>query len=232
MKPSRLLVICIVLLLAGAYVGCGTPTPAPSATTSSSSSSSSSAVVTSTASTATPTAGLPHDVVFEFDSNGTTVLRRTVIVIPPQNNKAGDFTIKPGSLPTDKVPLTLKKDILPGSKLYPPDKKTDATTLLTFVISPSILSAGKPITTFDPSLRMTLEYNASDYDLACSRVKCESNQPPPLRVINLYKADETWHWQGLDNTKVVCGGSSCITGTLSAEISTLQPDDPEGTGSP
>ncbi|MBI4674378.1 MAG: hypothetical protein HY741_22265 [Chloroflexi bacterium] len=152
----------------------------------------------------------------EQDGAAALVRRKLRVVVPAQKGKG-----KP-----QKVRIDLKRLPALDSLKPPPEKHIDA--LLAVVINPVIFASesGEQLTTFDPPLTITIHYEEQDAALTTN----SSDGVPQLSIVTVYESSDGWRFEKLQTT--VSPNPNGNGGTLTAQVTTLEPDDPFCMGMP
>jgi hypothetical protein len=144
------------------------------------------------------------------------VQRDTRILVPPQwvRDRRQKLRIELQSLPAI------------GQLKPPPEKKIDA--LLAAVINPTMYAeeTGEPLTNFDPPLTLSISYTSED----AAETTIGKDGAPQLSIVTAYQSPEGWRFERLGTT--VTPNRDGEGGTLTAEVTTLEPADPFTIGKP
>lgn len=109
-----------------------------------------------------------------------------------------------------------------------PAKGTNTVKLLTVIMEPEVRTkdTNQIVTTFDSPLAITVDFTAED----SRAVNKGADGKPLISLITYYRDGNVWKWERLKTT-VTCV-APCETGTLSAQITNLRPNDPVSDGTP
>ncbi len=121
-------------------------------------------------------------------------------------------------------------DPLPGDVPTKPPVGKGIDGLIRTVIEPRVRVKGtdKEVYEFNPPLIVTIDFDAED---AKAAPRDEKTGKPRLSILTLYKdLKGEWRWERLKTT-VTCE-KDCAKGQLTAEVSTLHPNDPWAEGWP
>lgn len=160
---------------------------------------------------------------FEFpaDETGLTPItrRRTLVRVAPRT--IGGV---PRKLLVTAAPLSLPDD------LTPPQSKNIA-ELVVAVINPSVRIAGtdQEVYEFDPPLELTVDYTSADADKG-KAAGASAAVAPELSLITVYNDGSDWRYERLATT--VNHDAATNSGTLTAPLETLHPQDPVAIGRP
>jgi hypothetical protein len=129
---------------------------------------------------------------------------------------------------SDGRPLEVVAMPLPSETLPMPPAGKGIKKIVRLVIEPHVRveKNNAAVYHFDPPLVVTMEFTAEDAQV----VARGPDSKPQLSIISCWKDGNAWHWERLKTT-VACSGT-CETGTLTAEIKTLRPNDPLCEGEP
>ncbi len=142
------------------------------------------------------------------------VKRKVVVVAPDQTVRGAKHKLRVAAYPLGGDPDTAP----------PPDKRIEKFILT--VINPQVMDdvTGDTVTEFSPPLKFTINFNSDD----AAAARRSADGKPQLSIITFYRADDGWHWERLDTT--LNSSPPYTEGTLTAEVSTLNPKDPVGMG--
>jgi len=126
------------------------------------------------------------------------------------------------------APRKLQINLLPLPKLNamgapPPEKHIDA--LVALALNPQVrdVERNEDLVNFAPPLRVTVYYSEAD-----AQATTLENGAPQLSIVTAYESDGSWRYERLETVVTPAEGG----GTLDANLSTLQPDDPIAMGRP
>ncbi len=164
----------------------------------------------------TPSEGEPMPQTFDFDEQEGRV-RRKLRVIAAEQTVAGK---------RQKVRIELRALPDVTNLKPPPEKQIDA--LLSVVINPVVYASetGESLTTFNPPLTVTVHYKKQDAEMTTE----SKDGTPQLSLVSAYESDDGWRFEKLPTTVTPNSGGN--GGTLTAQLSTLEPGDPLWVGKP
>lgn len=157
--------------------------------------------------------------VFEFDPDTdqlAPIIRRKVrFVAPPQNMRGG------------KQRVTITPDKLPSTQgAEPPAAKNISLDVMVIEPQVQLAETNEYVYDFDPPLELTIFYKKED----AAKTTLDDNGVPRLSIITGYHSPDGWKFERLSTT--VTPDPQTEGGTLTAQVSTLHPQDPAWVGHP
>jgi len=159
---------------------------------------------------------VPQTFEFQEQESIAAPTHRNLRIIAPQQNSRGK---------RQKVRIELKPLPALGEMKPPPEKRIDE--ILAVVSNPAVYAAetGEQLETFDPPFTVTLTYKKQD----AARTEL-LNGAPQLSIITVYESEKGLRFERLA-TKVSPNPDG-DGGTLTANLTTLAPNDPLCIGKP
>lgn len=160
---------------------------------------------------------VPQSFDFEAAEELTALVRRKTNIVAATQSVKG----KRQKLRIELKPVPAVSELKP-----PPEKKIDL--LLDVALNPAVYAAetGDEVSTFDPPLTVTIYYNQEDV----KATTLSSNGAPQLSIVSAYPSPTGWRFEKLPTT--VAPNPNGDGGTLTTQVTTLEPNDPFCIGKP